>query len=184
MLLYKVNGNVYYKWQVCYIQQTYGGFDFSKGLLAFAPKFQFTRSVEYKTSGYKLSPDRKTIEFKDGFKASKFELQTSRDLVWYSQKQSIGVRVVDLGLNAFYTVGTLHVTSVDAQAINNPKYLRNSEKRLKKLQRRVSRRHRKGKSQSNNCHKVRIRLETKTSSEGECQKALIYGIFKVNLHKC
>jgi putative transposase len=43
-------------------------------LLAFAPKFQFTRSVEYKISGYKLSPDRKTIEFKDGFKAVKFEL--------------------------------------------------------------------------------------------------------------
>lgn|GEM_PF-4823253 len=109
---------------------------------------------------------------------------TSRDLVWYSQKQSIGVRVADLGLNAFYTVGTLHATSVHSQAINNPKYLRNSEKRLKKLQRRVSRRHRKGKSQSNNCHKGRIQLGTKTSSEGECQKALTYGIFKVNLHKC
>ena len=59
------------------------------------PKFQkFTRSVEYKTTGYKLSPDRKKIEFKDGFKAGVFELWTSRDLVWYSEQQISRVRVV------------------------------------------------------------------------------------------
>ncbi|NEN92766.1 MAG: transposase, partial [Okeania sp. SIO3H1] len=44
------------------------------------PKFKkFTRflrnaaqTIEYKTTGYKLSPDRKKIEFKDGFKAGVF----------------------------------------------------------------------------------------------------------------
>ncbi len=146
------------------------------------PKFKkFTRSVEYKTTGYKLSPDRKKIEFKDGFKAGVFELWTSRDLVWYSEQQINRVRVVrradgyycqflvnvereenhnfegnvvgiDLGLNAFYT-------DSNGNAIENPKYLRKSEKRLKKLQRRVSRRHEKGKKpQSKNYHKARKQL--------------------------
>ncbi len=146
------------------------------------PKFKkFTRSVEYKTTGYKLSPDRKKIEFKDGFKAGVFELWTSRDLVWYSEQQINRVRVVrradgyycqflvnvereenhnfegnvvgiDLGNSAFYT-------DSNGNAIENPKYLRKSEKRLKKLQRRVSRRHEKGKKpQSKNYHKARKQL--------------------------
>ncbi|NES76932.1 MULTISPECIES: transposase [unclassified Okeania] len=154
------------------------------------PKFKkFTRSVEYKTTGYKLSSDRKKIEFKDGFKAGVFELWTSRDLVWYSQQQISRVRVVrradcyycqflvnvereethnfkgnvvgiDLGLNAFYT-------DSNGDAVENPKYLRKSEKRLKKLQRRVSRRHEKGKKPQSNIrrqsdgspnHKARIQL--------------------------
>ncbi|NEP79728.1 MAG: IS200/IS605 family element transposase accessory protein TnpB [Okeania sp. SIO3C4] len=146
------------------------------------PKFKkFTRSVEYKTTGFILSPDRKKIEFKDGFKAGVFELWTSRDLVWYSEQQISRVRVVrradgyycqflvsverkeahnfegnvvgiDLGLNAFYT-------DSNGNAVENPKYLRESEKRLKKLQRRVSRRHEKGKKpQSNNYYKARIQL--------------------------
>ena len=145
------------------------------------PKFKkFTRSVEYKTTGYKLSPDRKKIEFKDGFKAGVFELWTSRDLVWYSKQQISRVRVIrradgysaqflvnverkeshnfqgnvvgiDLGLNAFYT-------DSNGTVVDHPKYLRKSKKRLKKLQRRVSRRHEKGKPQSKNYHKARIQL--------------------------
>uniref|UniRef100_UPI0034128710 RNA-guided endonuclease InsQ/TnpB family protein n=1 Tax=Okeania sp. SIO2F4 TaxID=2607790 RepID=UPI0034128710 len=59
---------------------------------------------------------------------------------------------IDLGLNAFYT-------DSDGKAVDNPKYLRNSERRLKKLQRRVSRRHEKGKKhQSNNYYKARKQL--------------------------
>ncbi|NEO56359.1 MAG: IS200/IS605 family element transposase accessory protein TnpB [Okeania sp. SIO3B5] len=146
------------------------------------PKFKkFTRSVEYKSTGYKLSPDRKKIEFKDGFKAGVFELWSSRDLVWYSEQQINRVRIVrradgyycqflvnverkeahnfqgnvvgiDLGLNAFYT-------DSNGKAVDNPKYLRKSQRRLKKLQRKVSRRHEKGKKpQSNNYHKARIQL--------------------------
>ena len=39
------------------------------------PRFKKnTRSVEYKTSGWKLSDDRKTITFTDGFAAGMFEL--------------------------------------------------------------------------------------------------------------
>ncbi|NEP05072.1 MAG: IS200/IS605 family element transposase accessory protein TnpB [Okeania sp. SIO2G4] len=146
------------------------------------PKFnKFTRSIEYKSTGYKLSPDRKKIEFKDGFQAGVFELWTSRDLVWYSEQQISRVRVVrradgyycqflvnverkethnfqgnvvgiDLGLNTFYT-------DSNGNVVENPKYLRKSEKRLKKLQRKVSRRHEKGKkAQSNNYHKARKQL--------------------------
>ena len=36
------------------------------------PKFKKARSVEYKTSGYKLSEDRQSIAFTDGFKAPSF----------------------------------------------------------------------------------------------------------------
>ncbi len=154
------------------------------------PKFKkFTLSVEYKTTGYKLSPDRRKIEFKDGFKAGVFELWTSRDLVWYSEQQISRVRVVrradgyycqflvnverkethnfegnivgiDLGLNAFYN-------DSNGGAVENPKYLRKLEKRLKKLQRRVSSRHEKGKKPQSNIrrqsdgspnHKARIQL--------------------------
>ncbi|WP_366558074.1 transposase [Okeania sp. SIO3B5] len=145
------------------------------------PKFKkLTRSVEYKNTGYKLSTDRKKIEFIDGFKAGVFELWTTRDLVWYSQQQISRVRVVrkadgyycqflvnverkethnfegntvgiDLGLNAFYT-------DSNGNAVENPKYLRKSEKRLNKLQRRLSRRHQLGKPQSNNYHKARKQL--------------------------
>ncbi|MGK7944423.1 MAG: hypothetical protein AB4058_08130 [Microcystaceae cyanobacterium] len=45
---------------------------------------------------------------------------------------------MDLGLNAFYTVGTLHATSLHGNAVENPKYLRKSEKRLKKLQTKIT----------------------------------------------
>ncbi len=58
---------------------------------------------------------------------------------------------IDLGLNAFYT-------DSNGTVVDNPKYLRKSEKRLKKLQGRVSRRHEKGKPQSKNYHKARIQL--------------------------
>ena len=59
---------------------------------------------------------------------------------------------IDLGNSAFYT-------DSNGNAVDNPKYLRKSEKRLKKLQRRVSRRHEKGqKLQSNNYYKARKQL--------------------------
>ncbi|MGK7928920.1 MAG: RNA-guided endonuclease InsQ/TnpB family protein, partial [Spirulina sp.] len=59
------------------------------------PKYKkFSRSVEYKKTGWKLSPDRKEIEFTDGFKAGKFALWTSRDLLFYSEQQIQRVRIV------------------------------------------------------------------------------------------
>ena len=146
------------------------------------PKFKkYSRSVEYKLTGYKLSDDRHKIKFSDGFKAGEFDLWCSqRTLVYYSEQQIRRVRVVrradgcycqflidverqenheptgqvtgiDLGLKEFYT---------DAQGntVDNPRYLRKSEKRLKKAQRRLSKRFRKGKKQSNNYHKQRVKV--------------------------
>jgi len=127
------------------------------------PRFKKnTRSVEYKTSGYKLSDDRKLITFTDGFAAGLFEMRSTRDLNFYQITKIKRVRVVrradgyyaqfcvdvkreikheytgkivgiDLGLEYFYT-------DSDGQTVANPCCLRKSEKRLKRLQKRVSRR--------------------------------------------
>ncbi len=146
------------------------------------PRYKkFNRSLEYKNTGWVLSADRKQITFTDGFKAGTFGLWTSRDLVWYSEKQIKRVRVIrradgyytqflidwdrqephefkgeitgiDLGLKEFYT-------DSDGNTVENPRYLRKSESRLKKLQRRTSRRHILGeKKQSSRYHKARIAL--------------------------
>jgi putative transposase len=120
-----------------------------------------TRSVEYKTSGWALSADKRCLTFKDGFAAGKFKLIGSRDLHFYAPDEIKRVRVVrradgyyaqfcinverteesvstgkaigiDVGLNHFYT-------DSDGETVANPRYLRKSEKALKRLQKRVSR---------------------------------------------
>jgi putative transposase len=128
------------------------------------PKFkkhQTNASVEYKTSGWKLSEDRRYLTFTDGFKAGKFKLWGSRDLHFYQQGKIKRIRVVrradgyyaqfcidterlekreptgktiglDVGLNHFYT-------DSDGSQIENPRYLRKSERALKRAQKRVSR---------------------------------------------
>ncbi len=117
-------------------------------------------SVEYKTSGWKLSVDRRNITFTDGFKAGTFKLWGTRDLHFYQLKQFKRVRVVrradgyyaqfcidqerverreptgktigiDVGLNHFYT-------DSNGETVANPRHLRKSEKSLKRLQRRFS----------------------------------------------
>ncbi|RAM51536.1 MAG: transposase [Hapalosiphonaceae cyanobacterium JJU2] len=117
-------------------------------------------SVEYKTSGWKLSEDRRYITFSDGFDAGTFKMWGTRDLHFYQMKQIKRVRVVrradgyyvqfcidterkekreptfktigiDVGLNHFYT-------DSDGNTIPNPRHLRKSEKSLKRLSRRMS----------------------------------------------
>ncbi|MDJ0746731.1 MAG: transposase [Xenococcaceae cyanobacterium MO_167.B27] len=124
-------------------------------------KYQVRASVEYKTSGWKLSECRKYITFTDKFKAGIFRLWGSRDLHYYQISQINRVRVVrrhdgyyaqflinhtreekkdlsnkqsglDVGLTHFYTDN--HGFKVD-----NPRFLRRDMKRIKKLQRRLSR---------------------------------------------
>ncbi len=125
------------------------------------PKFKKRgHSVEYKTSGWKLSTDRKYITFTDGFKSGKFKLVGTRDLSFYSIKQIKRVRVVrradgyycqfcinverkeehqfngkqlgvDVGLEFFYT-------DSDGNTVENPRLLRKAEKSLKRKQRKVS----------------------------------------------
>ncbi|MEG4533351.1 transposase [Microcoleus sp. D2_18a_D3] len=126
------------------------------------PKFKkHTRSVEYKTSGWLLSADKRCLTFKDGFAAGKFKLVGSRDLHFYAPDEIKRIRVVrradgyyaqlcinverkeeliptgkamgiDVGLNHFST-------DSDGETVANPRHLRKSEKALKRLQKRVSR---------------------------------------------
>lgn len=124
-------------------------------------KHQTHGCVEYKTTGWKLSEDRKTITFTDGFEAGSFKLWGTRDLHFYQLKQIKRVRVVrradgyyaqfcldvervekreptgktiglDVGLAHFYT-------DSDGQVVENPRHLRKSEACLKRLSKRLSR---------------------------------------------
>ena len=124
-------------------------------------KHETRGSVEYKTCGWKLSEDRRSINFSDGFKAGSFKLWGTRDLHFYQHCQIKRVRVVrradgyyvqfcidaernekreptgrtiglDVGLTHFYT-------DSDGNTVENPRHLRKSERSLKKLNRRLSR---------------------------------------------
>ncbi|NJK56571.1 MAG: IS200/IS605 family element transposase accessory protein TnpB [Pleurocapsa sp. SU_5_0] len=137
------------------------------------PRFKKSRSVEYKTTGYKLSEDRQSIAFTDGFKAGSFRMIGAFDLNYYQGEQIKRVRVVrradgyyaqfcvaidrleaiepteqvialDVGLMHFYTDN-------QGNKVENPRHLRKSAKALKRLQRRVSR-----KAKGSNKRKIAI----------------------------
>ena len=119
------------------------------------------RSVEYKTSGWKLAEDRKSITFSDKKGIGKLKLKGTRDLHFYQISQIKRVRLVkkatgvyvqfcidaerkenteptgktvgiDMGLKEFYT-------DSNGVMVENPKFLRAGEKVLKRCQRRLSR---------------------------------------------
>ena len=127
------------------------------------PKFKKRgHSVEYKQTGWKLSEDRKYLALTDGFKIGRLKLVGSRDLNFYQIEQIKRIRLVrradgyyaqfcvdvdrredmqptqttiglDVGLNHFYT-------DSKGEVVENPRFLRKSERQLKKLQRKVSKR--------------------------------------------
>jgi len=141
------------------------------------PKFQKdNRSVEYKTTGWKLSADRKSIIMTDKNGIGKLKLCGTRDLNFYQSEQIKRVRLVkradgyyvqfaiavdrnldstpthqtiglDVGLESFYT------DSVGSK-IENPRFYCPGEKKLKRKHRLVSRKV-KG---SNNRRKARTQL--------------------------
>jgi putative transposase len=154
-------------------------------------------SVEYKTCGWKLSEDRRSINFSDGFKAGSFKLWGSRDLHFYQLNQIKRVRVVrradgyyvqfcidaertqkreptgktiglDVGLTHFYT-------DSDGNSVENPRHLRKSEKALKRLNRRLS----KTQKGSKNRAKARQRLSRKHLKVSRRRKD-----FAVKLARC
>jgi putative transposase len=126
------------------------------------PKFQKNcRSVEYKTSGWALTENRKQITFTDKKGIGKLKLQGTWNLNFYQLDQIKRVRLVrradgyyaqflvstenkvdveltgkmiglDVGLKEFYVDSNGHTEP-------NPKFYRTGEKRLKFKQRRVSR---------------------------------------------
>lgn len=129
------------------------------------PKFKKnSHSVEYKSTGWKLSESRKRLTLTDGFKAGTFKLMGSRDLHFYQLKQIKRIRIIkradgyyaqflmdversekscytgsqvgiDVGLTSFYT-------DSNGNKVDNPRYLRKSERQLKRLSKRMSRRYR------------------------------------------
>jgi len=132
-----------------------------QGLKGYPQFKKTTRSVEYKTSGYKISQDKRSITFTDGFAAGTFKLVGSYDLHFYAPEQIKRVRVIrradgyyiqfcinvertqdlvptgkavglDVGLNHFYTDST-------GATVANHRHLRKAEKALKRAQKRVSR---------------------------------------------
>jgi putative transposase len=140
------------------------------------------RSVEYKVSGWKLSNDCMNIAFTDGFgvgtlsvycnketREDLFRLKINRVRVvkradgYYVQfcfdtdrkeqgEYTGNVVGLDLGLKYFFKEQNDH-------AVVYPQFLRKSERKLKKAQRRLSKKFVKGaKPQSNNYHKARKRL--------------------------
>ena len=126
------------------------------------PKFKkFSRSVEYKTTGWKLSPDTKWIKFTDKKGIGKLKLKGTWELGRYDQKLIKRVRLVrradgyyvqfcvsvevtetikpsgktiglDVGLKEFYT-------DSNGNTEPNPRFYRQGEERLKFYQKRVSR---------------------------------------------
>lgn len=125
------------------------------------PQFQKDcRSVEYKTSGWKLAENRKSINFSDKKGIGRLKLKGTRDLHFYQIAQIKRVRLVrradgvyvqfcidvdrrenttpsgntiglDVGLKEYYT-------DSNGTTVTNPKFLRQGEKALKRCQRRLS----------------------------------------------
>jgi putative transposase len=126
------------------------------------PTFQKdNRSVEYKSTGWKLADNRKSITFTDKKGIGRLKLKGTRNLYFYQPNQIKRVRLVkcadgyyvqfcisvdrvetiepsgktiglDVGLNSFYT-------DSNGETVENPRFLRRGEKVLKRSQRRVSR---------------------------------------------
>ena len=150
------------------------------------PKFKkHSRSVEYKQSGWKVSEDRKRLTITDQTGIGSFRLVGSRDLHFYQLSQIKRMRLIRRA-DGYYTQFSLKIDRNEARektgtaigldlglkyllADSNsnfvlpPKFLRKAEKRLKRLQRRVSKKYNKQKKkdkqrQSNKYHQARIKL--------------------------
>ncbi len=119
------------------------------------------RSVEYKASGWKLADNRKSITFTDKNGIGRLKLKGTRDLNFYQNGQIKRVRLVkradgyyaqfcisverceviqpthqtiglDVGLESFYT------DSLGCK-VENPRFYRTGERKLKRVQKLVSR---------------------------------------------
>ena len=153
------------------------------------PKFKkHSRSVEYKTSGWKLSDDRKRLTITDKKGIGTFKLIGTYDLHFYNIKQIKRVRLVrradgyyaqfaidvdikveteptkkmvgiDLGLKYF-------IADSDGNVEPSPNFYRKSEKQLNRANRKKSKKYSKARKkgfekQSNNYYKARNRYARK-----------------------
>jgi putative transposase len=145
------------------------------------PKFKKNqRSVEYKTTGWKLDVENNRIAFTDGHEIGSLKIKGTRDLSFYQHGDIKRVRIVrradgyyvqfciavdrveelepsnatiglDVGLNHFYT-------DSNGETAENPRFYRKSAKKLRRAQRRVSKKFVKGKPQSQNYLKAKNKL--------------------------
>ncbi|MBE9171250.1 transposase [Pleurocapsales cyanobacterium LEGE 06147] len=123
----------------------------TKGKKGFLQVKKFSRSVEYKTCGWKLSEDKKYLTITDKTRVGRLKLVGSIDLNFYQIKQIKRIRLVkkadgyypqfglnqdrkeitpktgsllgiDLGLESF-------LTDSNGKKLENPRFLRKSEKK-------------------------------------------------------
>jgi putative transposase len=173
------------------------------------PKFQKnSRSVEYKTSGWKLdSTTKKHITFTDKKGIGRLKLLGSRDIYFYNANEIKRVRLVkradgyycqfsikvnvqietnltnkmvglDVGLKEF-------LTDSEGNRVENPRFFRKAEKALNRANRKKSQKFVKGKKpQSKNYHKARVRYARKhlkvSRQRQEFAKRVAYCVIQSN----
>jgi putative transposase len=155
------------------------------------PRFQHdNRSIEYKQTGWKLGPDGKHLTFTDGCGIGRLRLvgNPKQKIAAFPASQIKRVRIVrradgyyvqfgvkadrviehipagktvgiDVGLKAYYT-------DSEGNTIENPRYYRKAEKKLKRLQRQLSRKHKKS-SKRKRARKQLARAYLKVSRQRE-----------------
>jgi len=172
------------------------------------PKFKRAcRSVEYKTSGWKLSPNRKAITFRDGKNIGTLKLKGTYDLNYYDIKQIKRVRLVKRA-DGYYAQLAIDVkvrveTEPTGQAVGLdlgvrffiadskgsteqcPQFYRSSERQLNRANRKKSKKFRKNaKPQSKNYHKARNRYARKhlrvSRQRKEYCKRVAYSVIQSN----
>jgi putative transposase len=172
------------------------------------PRFKKNcRSVEYKTSGWKLSDTRKSITFSDKKGIGTLKLKGTYDLNYYDIKQIKRVRLVRRadGYYAQFAVDvdfkietqpTSQVVGIDlglkyfiadnkGNVEQSPQFYRRSEKQLNRANRKKSKKFRKGvKPQSTNYYKARNRYARKhlrvSRQRKEYCKRLAYSVIQSN----
>ncbi|PZW20752.1 putative transposase [Thermosporothrix hazakensis] len=132
------------------------------------PTFQRNnRSVEYKTSGWKLDPDGRHIIFTDGCRIGRLKLvgNKKQSIETFPVKEIKRVRIVrradgyyvqfcvkterkvehvPTGKQLGIDVGlTSYLTDSEGNTVENPRHYRKAEKKLKRLQRKLSRKQKK-----------------------------------------
>jgi putative transposase len=175
------------------------------------PKFKKnTRSVEYKTSGWKLSEDKKKITFTDKIGIGTLKMKGTRDLNFFQIDQIKRVRLIKRA-DGYYVQfcikedirvakprefePTKHCIGLDVglkyfygdsdgNTVEIPQFYRKSEKRLNRLNRQKSKKFRKGKPQSNNYLKAKNRYARKhlrvSRQREEFAKKTAYSVIQSN----
>lgn len=151
------------------------------------PRFKHnTRSVEYKTSGWKLHEARKRITFTDKKNIGTLKLIGSRDIYFYQPEQIKRVRILKRA-DGYYVQFSIKIDPRDTvepilpsqkaigidvglkcfyadsqgSVVENPRFYRKSEKQLNYANRLKSRKFVRGQAQSNNYIKARKRYAKK-----------------------